>query len=197
MALFDKELITRAIQKQDKTRVALRKSACGAIMIDGFTFSVSVESDGAYSDKGAVFTLSGESVSDGSLKVEMVDIVIPSGSGTKTIKRKPSYVKTKDGKSIYRLNIPEAKIPECADGDLLTTAPLTEEELAGSMNKQFIFRFTPCYSGKKNTEVMINIYPTINPIDGACTEWVPLTSDREFFEHGGFAAFTKSLKKKK
>ena len=52
------DMIVRAMQKRDASRVALKKSSCGAVMIDGLTFSVSAESDGAASSKGVMFTLS-------------------------------------------------------------------------------------------------------------------------------------------
>lgn len=179
-----KDLIARAIQKRDRTRVALEKTACGAAMIDGLVFTVSVKSDGAASSKGIMFTVSGEAVEKGALSIDMIDAVYPSGGGTKTIKRKAELYEKKDGGHVYRARFTEIKLEECADAGLLPSA-MSEEQLIASMNSQIIFRFAPRYSEPENSEVMINIYPIENPIDGSCTEWVTLTSDRGFFEHGG------------
>ena len=184
-ANFGGNMISRAIQKRDKTRVALRKSSCGAVMIDGLTFTISVESDGAADKKGIMFTLSGEAVENGSFTVDMVDIVYPVNTGTRTIKRKPEIYEKKEGGKVLRLPCPEIHIPECSDPESLSNTPRTEEELLNSVPKQIIFRFTPKYKEKNECEIMINIYPSANPLDGACTEWVTATSDTEFFEHGG------------
>ena len=187
MGVFGNDMIARAIQKRDKTRVALRKSACGAVMIDSLTFSVSVESDGAANKKGVIFTLSGEAVHKGELKVPMLEVTYPTRTGTKSIKRKPEIYKTKEGKNVLRGAFPEINIPECSDPDSLAMTAVTEEQLAGSAGSQIIFRFTPEYKAAAEEEIMINIYPAVNPLDGSCTEWVTLTSDSEFFEHGGLA----------
>lgn len=197
MAVFDKNLITRAIQKNDRTRVALRKAACGAVMIDGLPFVISTESDGVANNKGVVFTLSGEAVESGSFKLDMIEVTYPKGNAAFTVKRKAAYHKKNDGKNVYRCSFPEVKIPQCSDSNVLEPGVYTEEDMSGGMNKQIIFRFTPCYSEQEHTEVMINIYPSENPLDGSCTEWIPVTSDHEFFEHGGLRAFSESSSKKK
>ena len=182
---FGGNMIARAIQKRDKTRVALRKSSCGAVMIDGLTFTISVESDGAADKKGVIFTMSGEAVENGSFTVGMVEIVYPVNTGTRTIKRKPELYEKKEGGHVYRLPCPEVHIPECSDPKSLSNTPRTEEDLMNSVPRQIIFRFAPHYKEKEDCEIMINIYPSANPLDGACTEWVTATSDEEFFEHGG------------
>ena len=178
-------MIARAMQKRDKTRVALTKSSCGAVMIDGLTFTVSVESDGAANNKGVMFTLSGEQIEKGAFTVDMVDVIYPAGRGTKTLKRKPELYEKKDGGHVYRLPCPEINIPECADPNAFTNTPRTEEQMMNGAAKQIVFRFTPQYKAAEDCEIMINIYPIVNPLDGACTEWVKATSDQEFFEHGG------------
>ena len=82
------DMIVRAMQKRDASRVALKKSSCGAVMIDGLTFSVSAESDGAASSKGVMFTLSGEAADSGELTLDMIDVTYPAVAGVKTIRRK-------------------------------------------------------------------------------------------------------------
>ena len=178
-------MIARAMQKRDKNRVALTKSSCGAVMIDGLTFTVSVESDGAANNKGVILTLSGDAVENGEFTVDMIDVVYPAGKGTKTIKRKPELYKKKDGGQVYRLNCPEINIPECADPKAMYNTPRTEEQMMSGASRQIVFRFTPRCKMSGEAEIMINIYPAVNPLDGACTEWVKATADREFFEHGG------------
>ena len=190
MKFFGSDEIARAIKKRDSTRVALKKTACGAVLINGMPFSVSVESDGAASDKGVMLSISGEAVENGTFKIDMVDMIYPARGGPKTIKRKPEYYKKKDGKHIYRCPLDEAKIPLCDDKSLFGRA-MSEEELVNSMKKQIVFRFVPRYSGEKDSELMINIYPYANPLDGSVTEWVNVTSDSDFFEHGGFKAIKK------
>ena len=185
MSIFNNEMIARAIQKRDKTRVALRKSACGPVMIDGFPYSVSVESDGAANGKGVIFTLSGDAVNEGRLTVPMIEVTFPTTHSVKTIKRKPELHRTNDGRNVYRCAFTEIKIPECEDPDLLAMTAVTEDSLRRGTKKQMIFRFTPEYKDKKEAEIMINIYPAINPLDGSATEWVTATSDPDFFEHGG------------
>ncbi|MBR1724095.1 MAG: hypothetical protein IJ723_03645 [Ruminococcus sp.] len=197
MNIFNSDMIARAIQKRDKTRVALRKSACGAVMIDGLAFSVSVESDGAADKKGVVFTLSGDAVHDGRLVIPMVEATFPTTSSTKTIKRKPEIYKTKEGKSVYRCAFPEIKIPECSDPEQLAMTAVTEEQLMNATRGQIIFRFTQEYKSPKESEVMVNIYPSENPLEGSCTEWVMVTSDAEFFEHGGLKKLMNAKKGKK
>ena len=184
------DMILRAMQKRDKTRVALKKTACGAALIDGLTFSMSVESDGAASSKGVMFTVSGEAAEDGRLKLDMIEAAYPSGGGTKSIKRKAEYYEKKDGGHVYRARFPEIKIPQCTDTDPFSLGAVTEEQLMQSVNKQIIFKLVPKYSGDDD-EVMINVYPLENPIDGSCTEWKTVTADREFFEHGGLAKISK------
>lgn len=196
MAVFDGELIARVMQKRDKTRVALRKSSCGAVMIDELPFTVSVESDGAENKKGVVFTLSGDAVESGQFKVDMIDVIYPTNTGTKTIKRKPDYVEKRDGGHVYRMNLPEIRIPPCADPESLTGTPRTEDDFVSTSKSQIIFRFVPHYSAESESEIMVNIYPSVNPLDGACTEWVTASSDKEFFEHGGFARIMKKGKHK-
>ncbi len=185
MSIFTNDMIARAIQKRDKNRVALRRSACGPVMIDGLPFSVSVESDGASNSKGVVFTLSGDAVNEGRLEVAMIEATFPTTNSVKTIKRKLELHRTNEGKNVYRCAFTEIKIPECADPNSLAMSAVTEDELRNSTKKQMIFRFTPVYKDKKEAEIMINIYPAINPLDGSATEWVTVTSDTEFFEHGG------------
>lgn len=196
MNLFRSDLIARAIQKQDKSRVALRRSSCGAVLIDGLQFAASIESDGARSDKGLVFTLSGEAVADGRFSVDMLDVTYPAAGGGKSIKRKVQSAKTKEGKKILRCVFDEIKIPECADPDSLAMTALTEEQLKSSTPKQIIFRFTPHYTSSEEAEIMLNIYPKANPLDGSFTEWLTATNDREFFEHGGLVRLTESKAKK-
>jgi hypothetical protein len=181
------DLIARAVAKRDKTRVALRKTACGAVLIDGLTFSFGVESDGAASSKGIVLAVSGEAVEKGDFKLDMIDVIYPAGGGTKQIKRKAEYYKKNDGKHIFRAKFPEIKIKQCADTSIFSSGAQTEEELLSSMNNQIIFKFVPHYAQENEAEIMINIYPLENPLDGNCTEWKPATSDREFFEHGGLS----------
>lgn len=194
MAFFDNQMIARAMQKRDKTRVALRKSACGAVLIDGMPFSVSVESDGAANKKGVMLVIAGDAVENGDLTVNMFDVTFPDTMGKpRTIKRKPELYEKKEGGQVLRLWMPEINIPACDDPDSLTGVPRTEEMLMNATAHQMVFRFTPRYSGK-DSEVMINIYPHVNPLDGSCTEWVTLTSDKDFFEHGGLA---KIMRKKK
>lgn len=184
-------LIARAMQKRDPSRVALKKSACGAVMIDGLSFSISVESDGAASNKGVMFTISGDAVEDGRVRLDMIDVIYPSGGTVKSIKRKAEYYKKKDGKHIYRARFPEINIPQCADSSPFSSGALTEEQLLGSVNSQIIFKLIPQYSDGGEEEVMINIYPLDNPIDGSCTEWIPITADRDYFEHGGLAKISR------
>lgn len=195
MALFEKDMIARAMQKRDKKRVAVRKSSCGAVMIDGLPFSVSVESDGAANDKGVIFVLAGDAVNDGSLTVDMFDVSFPGAGGTRSIKRKPELYKKKDGKTVIRLKCPEISLPDCADPKSLTGIAKNEIELAERTQQQVIFRFTPHYTGESEEEIMINIYPEVNPLDGSCTEWVTATSDKDFFENGGLARIMGKKKK--
>ncbi len=185
MSVFDNQMFARALQKHDKTRVALRKSACGAVMIDGLPFSFSVESDGAANRKGVMFVIAGEAVENGSLKIDMIDVNFPEKGGrTRSIKRKPELYEKKEGGHVLRLWMPEIDIPECDDPMSFSGVPRTEQLLASANSHQMIFRFTPHFSGD-DTEIMINVYPHVNPLDGSCTEWVTVTSDKEFFEHGG------------
>jgi hypothetical protein len=185
-------MIARAVQKHDKTRVALRKVACGAVLIDGLPFSVSVESDGAPSNKGIIFTLSGESVENGELKIDMIDTAYPSGGGVKHIKRPAEYYEKKDGRHVYRAKFPEIKISQCADESLFQAfCAYTEEQFLASFGTQITFKFVPHYSGDGEPEVMINIYPAENPLDGSCTEWKNVTADRDFFEHGGLSKISE------
>ncbi len=185
MSVFDNQIFARALQKHDKTRVALRRSACGAVMIDGLPFSVSVESDGAANKKGVMFVIAGEAVENSSLKIDMIDVSFPDTTGRpRTIKRKPELYEKKEGGHVLRLWVPEINIPECDDSMSFTGVPRTEALLASANAHQMIFRFTPQFTGK-DAEIMINIYPHVNPLDGSCTEWVTVTSDKDFFEHGG------------
>lgn len=187
MALFDRDMIARAMQKRDKTRVAVRRSACGAVMIDSLPFSISVESDGAANNKGLILVLAGDAVSDGSFTVDLIDVTYPAAGGMRTIKRKPELYKKKDGGYVIRLNCPEIKLPDCDDPESLTGIAKNEEQLAAGSDHQIIFRFTPHFTGSDEQEIMVNIYPTVNPLDGSCTEWVTATADKDFFEHGGLA----------
>lgn len=191
MKFSSSDIIARAIKKQDKTRVALKKTGCGKALIDGLPFSISVESDGAASDKGLVLAISGEAVENGDLKIDMIDIVYPARGGNKTIKRKPEYYKKKDGKHIYRCICGEVKIPASLDNGLFNKA-MSEQELISSIDSQIVFRFLPHYSLQSESEIMINIYPHANPLDGSVTEWINVTSDKDYFEHGG----AKLLKRK-
>lgn len=196
MAIFDRDMIARAMQKRDKTRVAVRKSACGAVMIDGLPFSVSVESDGAANNKGVVLVLSGDAVADGSFTVDMIDVSFPAAGGTRTIKRKPELYKKKDGGNVIRLICPEIRLLDCDDPNSLTGIARSEEQLAAGSEHQIIFRFTPRFNGADEQEIMVNIYPAVNPLDGSCTEWVTATSDKDFFEHDGLAKIMGKKKKK-
>ncbi len=181
---YGRNLVTRAIQKRDKTRVALRKTACGIVLIDGLPFSVGVESDGAASSQGVMFTITGKSVDDGGFKIHMMDVTFPTSAGTKSIKRKPELYKKKDGKYVLRCLFSEIKIPDCNAAQ--KNERLTREQLMmQASTNQVVFRFTPEYRSKDNDELMINIYPVGNPIDGSVTEWVTATSDHDFFENGG------------
>lgn len=197
MNLFRSDLIARAIQKQDKTRVALRRSSCGAVLIDGLQFAASVESDGARSNKGLVFTLSGEAVQDGSFSVDMLNVTYPAPGGGKSIKRKVQTAKTNEGKTILRCVFDEIRIPDCSDPDSLGLTAATEEQLKNTSDKQIIFRFTPRYTGSEEAEILLNIYPKANPLDGSFTEWLTATSDRDFFEHGGLSRLIADKGKKK
>lgn len=189
----NKELVARILQKKNKTRVALRRSACGAILIDGLVFCFSCESDGAPSSKGLVFTISGEAVADGRVKVDFIDVTYPSGSSTKSIRRQAEYYERKDGGHIYRAAFPEIKIPQSVDEDLFGGI-ISEENMASGMNRQIYFRFTPKFKDGDTPELMINVYPVENPLDGSCTEWRKITSDRDYFEHGGRELFKKKRK---
>jgi hypothetical protein len=189
------QFITRVMQKRDSSRVAVKKSACGAVMIDGSPFSVSVESDGAPSSKGVVFTLSGKSVESGAAVIGQIDVIYPAAGGTKTLSRKSELYEKKDGGRVFRARFPEVKIPACESDELFLQGAVTEEQLVGTMNSQIIFKFTPRYSAPEEDELMINIYPVENPLDGSCTEWVSITADREFFEHGGLARIMKNKAK--
>ncbi|MCD8095199.1 MAG: hypothetical protein LUE12_03620 [Ruminococcus sp.] len=183
MVRIDKEAIAKAMQKRVKTRVALRKTACGRVLIDTFPFSVGVESDGAASDRGLVFTISGDAVNDGSFSIDMLEITYPCADKVKSVKRKPELYKKKDGKLVIRCILTEINIPECSDG----TSSDREQLFMDSLNSQIVFRFTPHYNGKEESELMLNIYPLANPIEGTVTEWLDATSDKDFFEHGGLA----------
>lgn len=189
------DMIVRAMQKRDASRVALKKSGCGAVMIDGLTFSVSAESDGAASSKGVMFTLSGEAADSGELTLDMIDVTYPAGAGVKTIRRKAELFERKDGGKVWRAKFSEIKIPQCAESNIFAEGALTEDELRGGMNKQIIFKFVPKFSGAGEPEVMLNIYPIENPLDGNFAEWVTLTADQDFFEHGGLSKIMNRKRK--
>lgn len=190
MRSFGGELL-RTVKKIDKKRVALRKTACGAALIDGLSFTASVESDGAASDKGITFSLSGNAVNEGRLIISEVFASYPCGSGTVRKKVKPEKYRTNAGKLIYRIRFPDAVIYDGSDAGF-PTRMTTEEELAALTQRQMIFRFTPEYQGYPDDEVLLNIYPSANPLDGSVSEWITVTGDKEFFEHGGI----KKIKKK-
>ncbi|MBP3271625.1 MAG: hypothetical protein J6M17_05280 [Ruminococcus sp.] len=196
MPVFGGDMFTRVMQMRDKTRVALRKSACGVVLIDGLSFSISVESDGAANNSGVVMAIAGDAVIDDSFTIDMIEVTYPSGNGTKTIKRKPEYYERKTGGKILRLLCPEVKIPECdTPGSVLGVAKNQEQLEAGSKH-QIIFRFTPHYKEKTEQEIMINIYPNASPLEGSVTEWLMATSDTEFFEHGGLKKIMGKKKRK-
>lgn len=174
----------------DPKQVKLEMTNIGEVMIDSLMFTFGVESVGKASDKGFCVSISGDAVSDGRVTFSDFQIIRQIKGKTVTKYEELSEFVKNDGKMIYQARFENINIVEASDEEELKK--LSEEQLIQKVNSQITFKLVPHFSGDDMPEIMISIYPFQNILTGAATEWVYVTSDKDYF-----ANRLKNGKKKK
>lgn len=171
--------IRSGLKKMKASQVKLRLSTCGEIMIDGLNFAFGVESAGTASDKGLCVSISGEAVDSGEVTFSDLEYHEQHGGSITVVKHDFPVVTKKDGKRIYQARFTRIPITEYSSGAFFRK--VTEQDVINRINAQISFRVTPHYSGSNTPEVMLSIYPYDNPLTGSATQWLKVTSDKDYF----------------
>lgn len=169
------------MKKTGLKQVQLDFSTCGEIMIDGLAFSFGVESIGKASDKGICVTISGEAVDSGEVTFTDLEYHEQHGGNITVVKHGFPLVTKKDGKKIYQAKFTKIPITEYSTGAFFKK--VTEQDVIDRINAQIGFKVTPHYSGTETPEVMLSIYPFENVLTGSATQWLKVTSDKDYFLH--------------
>ena len=162
-------------------QVRLNFSTCGEIFINGLPFSFGVESVGNSSNKGLSVSISGEDVDNGNIKFSNLEFHEMHGGDVTIVKMDFPLVTKKDGKKIYHADFKKIPITEYSTG--MFGQKVTEESVISRLNAEISFKVTPHYSGSDTPEVLLTVYPNDNPLNGACSQWIKVTSDQDYFLH--------------
>lgn len=168
-------------KKAGLKQVKLEFATCGEIMIDGLSFSFGVESAGAASVKGLCVSVSGEAVDSGEVTFTDLQYHEQHGGNITVVKHDFPLVTKKDGKKIYQAKFTKIPITEYSSGAFFRK--VTEQDVIDRINAQISFRVTPHYSGDGLPEIMLSVYPYENPLNGSATQWLNVTSDKDYFLH--------------
>ena len=165
-------------------KIRLQFSTCGEIFIDSLPFSFGVESIGASSDKGISVSISGEAVDKGIVKFSDLEYNEMHGGDVTVVKMNFPLVTKKDGKKIYHADFRKIPITEYSTG--MFGGKVTEESVISRLNAEIGFKVTPHFSATDDAqeqEVLLTVYPNENPLEGACSQWINVTSDKDYFIH--------------
>ncbi len=175
------KFLDRLSKKAGLKHVRLEFATCGEIMIDGLIFSFGVESAGLASDKGLCVSISGESVDKGDITFTDLQYHEQHGGNITVVQHDFPLVTKRDGKKIYQARFTKIPITEYSGGAFFRK--ITEQDVIDRMNAQISFRVTPHYSGSGLPEIMLSVYPYENPLNGSATQWLKVTSDKDYFLH--------------
>lgn len=171
-----------------KSQVKLGFSTMGEVLIDGLGFSFGIESLGKPSDMGFLVTVSGDAVDKGLLKLDKLEVHTLKDGKFQIRSYGFKKVSKKDGGHAYQVAFKGVRI---ADGrnlksgkgislmNIAKRAELENELMMDRIANEVMFKFTPVFTEKTDSEALIAVFPYENIVNGAASQWVNVTSDRD------------------
>ena len=167
-----------------KKTVKLGFSAISEAIIDSLGFSFAIESLGKESKAGFIVAVSGEAVDNGELVLDELGIHRLSGGKFQIDSYKFKKVSKKGGGYAYQAEFKNFYIPPAPEKVKMPTLRSEipdEQAMMDKIAKEVQFRFKASYSGAKETEALVAVFPYENIIDGGVSKWVTVTGDKNYY----------------
>ncbi|MBE6836391.1 MAG: hypothetical protein E7509_00100 [Ruminococcus sp.] len=152
-------------------------------MVDSCSYLFSIESTGSASSKGFFISISGDAVDDGTAKFDSIELHRLKGIKFEVTKYGLKKLEKKEGGFTYQLSLRNFDIPEKGNCGFLGL--FKKDDSLSDMNrieKEIQFKLNVSYSGDKESDVLIGVFPYENVISGAASKWVTISPDKDYFK---------------
>ena len=163
--------------------VRLGFSSGGKVLAQGCPYLFSIESLGKQSEKGFFISISGDAVDSGELKLDSIELHRLKGLKFEVTKYGFKKIAKKDGGFAYQLALKNFHIPErySESSSLIKLKGRKCDADMEMISNEIQFKFTAKFSGEKDSELLIGVFPYENIISGAASKWVTVTADSDYF----------------
>ena len=152
-------------------------------MADGTSYLFSIESVGKASDKGFFISISGDAVDQGSARFDNIELHRLKGVKFEVTKYSLKKIEKKEGGFAYQLSLRNFDIPENEnDGIWEIFKKKDDSSPMKKIQKEIQFKLGVKYTGDKESDVLIGVFPYENILSGAASKWVKITPDKDYFK---------------